>query len=172
MVGMTERDERGSYTAFGRQFLRWTGENQEWFATRFFADVDVAPAHCLPDAGAERLGHGFFAGKSRGQMASGKFHRHGILNFVFGENAMEKTFTEAVDRVLNPRAFHQIDADSEDAHVRAALGFSEVAIDLGKLDRFKRSSWYPFGIVIRGNLPWRRAFRARRFRGRQTWPAR
>jgi hypothetical protein len=151
MIGVAERDQRGSHAAFRCQFLCGAGEHKEWFSTWFFADVDVAPAHRFANAGAECFGDGFFPSETRGEMARGKFHRHRILNFAISENAMKKAFAEAVDRVLDARAFHQVDTNAEHIHlgressatlprfvlpsVRAALGFSEVAIHLGKLDR-------------------------------------
>jgi hypothetical protein len=148
MIGVAERDERGSHAAFCCQFLRGAGKHKEWFSTWFFADVDVAPAHRFANAGTECFGDGFFPSETRGQMARRKFHRHRILNFAIGENAMKKAFAEAVDRVLDARAFHQVNTNAEHTHefstalprsaltsVRATLAFSENAIHLGKLDR-------------------------------------
>jgi hypothetical protein len=151
MISVAEGDERGSHAAFRGQFLRGAGKHKEWFSIWFFADVDVAPAHRFADAGAECFGDGFFPSETRGQMARRKFHRHRILNFAIGENAMKKAFAEAVDRVLDARAFHQVDTNAEHAHlehepratlprfvlpsVQAALAFSEVVIQRGELDR-------------------------------------
>lgn len=116
MIGVAERDECGGYAAFCGQFLGWSGEDEKRFAARFFLDVDVAPAHRFANAGAERFGDGFFSCKPRSQMASGKFHRHRILNFAIGENAMKKAFAKTIDRVLDARAFHQVDANAEHTH--------------------------------------------------------
>ena len=53
MFSMTEGHESGSHTARDREFLRRAGKDEKRFAARFFADVDVAPAHGLSNAGAE-----------------------------------------------------------------------------------------------------------------------
>jgi len=121
MIGVTERNQGGSYAAFRGEFPGWPGENKEGFAAWFLADIDVAPAHCLTNAGAECLRNSFFAGETRGQMARRKFHRHRILDLALGKNAMKKAFAETVKRMLNARTFDQIDADADDAHLKFEL---------------------------------------------------
>jgi hypothetical protein len=156
IIGVAEGDECGRYAAFPGQFLRGAGKDKKWFSTWFFADVDVTPAHRFADAGAECFGYRFLSGEARGQMSRRKFHRHGIFDFLVGENAMKKAFAETIERMLYAGDFDKINADAEHTHleressatllrfvsgsVRAALAFSEVAIHLGKLDRFKRPS--------------------------------
>jgi len=60
-------------------------------------------------------------------MARWKLHRHRIFNFAVGKNAAQKFFSKAIERMLNARAFHQIDPDADHAHVRGALPFSKAA---------------------------------------------
>src|SRR5712692_4039114 len=96
MFGVAKRDQRGNHAALRRELLRGSGKDEERFASWFFSDVDVAPAHRLADAGAEGFGHRLFSGKTRGQMTPGKFHRHAIFNFAFGEDAMKKAIAEAI----------------------------------------------------------------------------
>jgi hypothetical protein len=57
-------------------------------------------------------------------MTRRKFHRHRIFDFALGKNAAQEFFAEAIKRPLNARAFHQIDADADHAHVRGALPLS------------------------------------------------
>src|SRR5438552_10489841 len=113
MLGVAEGDQRGNHAALGRELLRWTGKDQKRFAVWFLANVDVAPTHRFADAGAESFGNRFLRRKTRGQMTRGKFHRHGIFNFAFGEDAMKKAIAEATARMLNARAFDKIDTNAE-----------------------------------------------------------
>ena len=50
-----------------------------------------------------------------------KFHRHRIFNFAVGKNTTEEFFTETIERMLNSRALHQIDADAKHTHVRGVI---------------------------------------------------
>ena len=97
MLGVAEGNERGNYAALGREFLRGSGKDEKRLAVWFFPNVDVAPAHCFADAGAESLRNRFFRRKPRGQMTRRKFHRHGIFNFAISEDAMKKAISEAID---------------------------------------------------------------------------
>src|SRR6266852_852701 len=129
MRGVTECDQRGSHAAMLRQVLRRSVENEKWFAAWFLANVDVAPTHRLADTGAERFGYGFFRGEARSQMSRRKFQRQRVLDLALRENAREKFFAEEIERMLDARAFDQIDANAEQAHVRGDLPFSEAASD-------------------------------------------
>src|SRR5438034_11589581 len=95
------------------------------FAIAFFPDVDIAPAHCLPNARAERFCHGFLAGKARSQMSFWKFHRHRIFDLAIRENAMQKTITESIDGTPNTHALDKIYADTNHAHWRIVGRFCE-----------------------------------------------
>src|SRR5438876_9060487 len=55
MFGMAESDESRSYAAFRSELLRGTGKDEKRLAALFFANVDVAPAHCFANAGAKRF---------------------------------------------------------------------------------------------------------------------
>src|SRR5438105_2261391 len=116
MFSVAQRNEGRSDTALRRKFLRRTREDEKWLAAWFFSNVDVAPAHGLANAGTECLGDSFFRGKTRGEMARGKFHRHRIFNLTIGKDAAQKPIAEAIHRTLNSRAFHKIDADSKHVH--------------------------------------------------------
>jgi hypothetical protein len=49
-------------------------------------------------------------------MARRKFHRHRIFDFAVGENTMEKSIPETVDRMLDARTLDKIDSDAEHTH--------------------------------------------------------
>ena len=125
MLGVTKCDQRGSDAPFCSKLLRWPRKNQERFAIAFFPDVDIAPAHCLPNARAERFCHGFLAGKARSQMALRKFHRHRIFNLTISKNAAQKTISKSIDGTPNTHAFDKIYADAENAHWRIVGRFCE-----------------------------------------------
>src|SRR5689334_17799257 len=104
-------------------------------------------------------------------MTRWKFHRHGIFDFAFGENAMEKSFAEAIERMLNARAFHQIDTDTDDTHLpdERTVGTARCALRTPQRgvpttgrpfsdDRFKQSSLGGASKFIRDNSSSRRAF--------------
>lgn len=76
MLGVAEGDESRSDAAVCREFLRRSRKDEKRLAARFFLNVDVAPAHGLANSGAECFGNRFFRGKTRGEMARWKFHRH------------------------------------------------------------------------------------------------
>jgi len=66
-------------------------------------------------------------------MARGIFHRHRILNFAVGENAVKKFIAESLERTIDARALNQIDTDAEHTHVRAARAVSELPSLIGRL---------------------------------------
>jgi hypothetical protein len=78
--------------------------------------IDVTPAHGFSNASTECFRHRFFCREPRCEMARRKFHRLAIDNFALGENPVHKTFTKAIDRMLNPLDLNQIDANAEHAH--------------------------------------------------------
>jgi len=116
MFSVAQRNKGRSDTALRREFLCRTRKDEKWLAACFFSNVDIAPAHCFADAGAECFGDGFLRGKTRGQMARGKFHRHRILDFSLSKNAIKKSIAKPIDGMLNARAFNKIDTDAEYAH--------------------------------------------------------
>ena len=116
MLGVTKRDERGSDTAPCRQLFGRSRKNQKRFATLFFPDVDVAPAHRFAYPGAERFCHCFLACESRSQVARRIFHRHRIFNLTIRKHPLQKTISKAIDGMLNASAFDQIDTDAQDTH--------------------------------------------------------
>src|SRR5713101_1475851 len=97
MFGMAESNKSGGYTPFCGEFLRWPGKYKKRFAARLLSNIDVAPAHCFADAGAERFRNSFFRCETRSQMSRGKFHRYRILNLAVGENTAEKSIAKSVD---------------------------------------------------------------------------
>src|SRR5437667_7205253 len=97
MFGVAKGNQRRHYAAFCGKFLRGSGKDEKWLATRLFADVDIAPAHCFADAGAERLRDSFFRRKPGSQMARRKLHRHRVFDLAISEDAVEKPVAEAVD---------------------------------------------------------------------------
>jgi hypothetical protein len=116
MLSMTECDQGRSYAALLSKIFGWSGEDKEWFAALFFPDVDIPPAHCFADTGAERFCHRFLSGEARSQMPLWEFHRHRVFDFAIRENAMQKTISESINGTLNARALHKIDTDSNHAH--------------------------------------------------------
>src|SRR5437868_15490607 len=97
MFGVTKSNQRRHYAAFCGKFLRRSRKNEKRFATRLFADVDIAPAHCFADAGAECFRDSFFCRKPGSQMARRKLHRHRVFDLAISEDAVEKPVAEAVD---------------------------------------------------------------------------
>src|SRR6266540_2881936 len=116
MFGMAESDESRSNATFCSELLRGPGKYEKRFAALFFSDVNVAPTHRLADPCAERFRHRFLSGETRSQMARREFHRHGVFNLAVGENPMQKTLSETIDRTLNARTLHKVNTDSNDAH--------------------------------------------------------
>ena len=55
MFGMAESNKGGGYAPLCGKFLRWSGKGQVRFAAWFLSNIDVAPAHRLANAGAERF---------------------------------------------------------------------------------------------------------------------
>src|SRR5438132_8975509 len=145
MIGVAQGNQRRRYAPLRGQLLRGSGENQERFAAFLLENVDVTPTHLLPDSSAKRFRDCFLSRKSRSQMARRKFHRHRIFNFALGKNAAEKFFAEAIERMLNARELHQIDADAEHTHVPGARPISQITSGIAKLDRSTRSTF--FGIT-------------------------
>src|SRR5437762_7863834 len=101
MFGMAKGNESRCDTTLCCEFMCWSGKDEKWLATRLFADVDIAPAHCLSNSRAERLRNSFFRRKPGSQMTRRKFHRHRILDLAIGKDTMKKPVAEAVDRMLN-----------------------------------------------------------------------
>ena len=91
-------------------------QNQKRFAAFFLMHIDVTPAHGFSNASTECFRHRFFCREPRREMARRKFHRLAIDNFALGENPVHKTFTKAIERMLNPLDLNQIDANAEHAH--------------------------------------------------------
>ena len=116
--GVAETDPHFPNAAIGGELLRAALQNNEGFAAWLSMNVDVLPTHRFSDAGPKCFRERFLGGKARREMTGGKFHRLRIPYFADRENAPEKTFAKTIERMLNARAFHQIDADSDDAHPR------------------------------------------------------
>src|SRR5262245_50451528 len=107
MFRMAKSDQGRSYALRGSKCFGRSRKNQKRFATLFFLNVDVAPAHRFADSGTERLCHRLFSGETRSQMTRREFHRHRIFDFTIGENSMEETISKPVNGALNARAFHK-----------------------------------------------------------------
>ena len=116
MFGVTESDQGRSDAALYGKLLRGSRKNQKRFATLFFPNVDIAPAHRLANPGTERFCHRFLACETRSQMTRREFHRHRIFDLAIGKNAVQKAISESIDGMLNAHAFDQIDTDAQDTH--------------------------------------------------------
>src|ERR1700674_1029239 len=81
-------------------------------------NIDVFPAHRLPDAGAECFRDSFLGREARRQMARRKFHRLRIRDFARRKNALKKALAKTIQRMLDARVLHQIDANPEHTHSR------------------------------------------------------
>src|SRR6266480_2566196 len=127
MFSMAESHESRSHTARYREFMRWTRKDEKRFAARFFADVDVTPAHCLSDAGAECLRDCFFRCEARSQMSRREFHRHGICDLAVRENTMKKSITKPINGMLNASALDKINTDADNTHLEFKLCGGEAA---------------------------------------------
>src|SRR6266567_465188 len=95
--GMAESYKGAGYTPFCGKLLRWSRKYEKRFAAWLFANIDVAPAHCFANPGAECFRNGFFRRKPRSQVACREFHRHRIFNLAVGENTVKKAITKTLD---------------------------------------------------------------------------
>src|SRR5262249_5414671 len=127
VFGVAESDERRSHTSFCGKSISRPRQDQKWFATLFFTNIDVAPAHCFADPGAERFCHCLLARETRSQMALWEFHRHRIFNLTVCENATQKAISKSLDGMLDAGPFDTIDANANYAHfVRGAEPYAFV----------------------------------------------
>src|SRR4051812_48570670 len=117
ILRVAQRDQHLRNVSFLCQLLRPTLEHDIGLTTFFPPDINILPPHRLPNPGPERLRQRFLRREPSPQMARRKFHRLRIRNLTFRENAFQKPFTKALQRMLNPRVLHQIDADAEYAHI-------------------------------------------------------
>jgi hypothetical protein len=175
MFGVAERDQCRSYASLCGKCFGRSRKSQKWFPAFFFANVDVAPAHCLANACAERFCHRFLSGETRSQMARREFHRHGIFNLTIRKHAVKKAISKSVNGTLNARALHKIDTDSNYAHFATRTerpGIVGQALRLAGLEVGNRSGCPTVlrqrEILIRDTSPSRRAFLSRRFPVRPT----
>src|SRR5260370_35579104 len=97
MFGMAESNERGSYAVLCGEFLCRSGKDQVRFAARLLSNIDVAPAHCFADAGAQVFRNSFFRCETRSQMPRRKFHRRRILNLTIAKDAVEQSIAKPLD---------------------------------------------------------------------------
>src|SRR4030095_12884556 len=118
IVGVTENDQRRSYAPFCCKSFGRSRKNQKGFAALFFANIDVAPAHRFAYPGAERFCHCLFARETCSQMALREFHRHRIFNLTICEHAMQEPVSESFDGTLDARAFDNINANTNHAHLK------------------------------------------------------
>src|SRR5262249_38023841 len=116
MLGVTERDQGGGHPPFTAKVFSRPTQYQKRFAAGFLSDINAPPAHRFADPGAERFRDRLLRGETRRQMAGWKFHRHRILDFTNSKNAMEKSFSKSVERMLNPCTLDQIHSDADHAH--------------------------------------------------------
>jgi hypothetical protein len=114
---MTECDKGRRDATLCSKLLRWPRKNQIWLTARLFANIDIPPTHRFANACAERFRHSLFRRETRSQMARWKFHRHRILNFAIGKNAMQKAISEPINGPLNTRALDKIHTDPQNAHL-------------------------------------------------------
>lgn len=118
MFCMAKANERRSAAAALEELLSLAGENEVGLAARFFAHIDLAPAHGFANARAEGFGDSFLGGEARGQMPGRKFHRHRVFDLALRENAMQESFAKTIERMLNAGAFDQVHPDAYNAHPR------------------------------------------------------
>jgi len=83
--------------------------------TAGFADhLDFQPIHAAADSGAESLSTGFFGGKSSREAFRRVALAQGIGLLPGRENTIEKTLSEALDRLLNACYLNQINSAADD----------------------------------------------------------
>ena len=73
-------------------------------------DFDLEPVDSEADAGPERLGGGFFGGKTGGKTLGGVAFSQAIGLFLSEVNAIEKTPPKAIHGVLDARDLDQVDS--------------------------------------------------------------
>ena len=84
-------------------------------------NFDVAPADTAAPSGAESFHAGFFSGETGGVAFEASGFGFAVLDFTFGENAVEKTIAETLDGLADARNFGDIDTGAED-HFRIVIG--------------------------------------------------
>ncbi len=116
VFGMAETDPDVGHFTFVSHLLRAAAQDDEWLAAFSLLHVEIAPPHRLSDPGPEGFRKRFLGRKARREMARGKFHRVGISDLALGEDAVQKTVAETLDRILDPRAIDQVDTNADDSH--------------------------------------------------------
>jgi hypothetical protein len=120
MLCVAKGDQSRSYAASCSKLMRRPRKYEKGLTAFFFPNIDVAPAHCLADACAERFCNRFLSRETRSQMARREFHRHGIFDLAISKNAVKKAISKSVDGMLNARALYKIDTDAYYAHAKFA----------------------------------------------------
>ena len=70
---------------------------------------NVAPPDAMTPSGAESFHAGFFSGEAGGVTFEASGFSFAVEDFAFGEDAMQKTFTETLDGLANARDFGDVD---------------------------------------------------------------
>lgn len=118
VISVAEADPDGGNAALGSELLRSAFEDHERLPACVSMHIDVAPAHRLPNAGAECFRDCFLGRKARGKMPRRELHRLAIRDLARREHAMEEAFAEALERVLDACVLDDIETDAKDAHVQ------------------------------------------------------
>ena len=72
--------------------------------------LDVAPTDAVTPSGAEGFHASFFSGKAGSVTFEASGFSFAVEDFAFGEDAMQKTFTETLDGLANAGDFGDVDA--------------------------------------------------------------
>src|SRR5579864_945624 len=123
---------------FHREFSSLPVECHGRTASGHTDDLAIAPPHPMIPAGAERLHGGLFGGEARGIALEPVRLRIAIAHLSRGEDALQKTLPETLNRLADAGNFGDVDARAYD-HERSPLALKSTATDLTATDPHDRS---------------------------------
>src|ERR1700723_1156715 len=143
------------YAQLSGNGTRAAGKMQRRPLARLAPHLQFLPRHAMLDARTQRLGSGFFRGKTRGKTLRSHGSGAAIGNFFIGKHALHKALAEAFQGARDARHFDQIDArsDQHDATVAQQPGLRDVRQESRLMDRAAFSD----GASVRENVEQTRA---------------
>ena len=162
MLGVTECDQSGGHAALPASSSAGPLRTRKGSPLGFFRTSMSRQPIAFPIPVPNAFETASFAAKRAARWRAGNFIDIEYSISPVGKNAMEKSFAKPVERMLNPRTFHQIHAHADDTHVAMV----KQALRLPELKTTTAAFALQFSKSLRfthDNPPSPRAFRARRF---------
>jgi len=104
-----------------KQLLQRLGEFQHRLAGGEVAHPDAVPVRRRLDAGAERLGEGFFRREALRQVVRRQPVALEALELRLTQNAQREALAVALERRLDARDLHHVGADAEDQRAACTI---------------------------------------------------